>query len=358
MSGEGEFAEGFQLREVERQAVRMAEAAQDTSLQSERLGLEEIQFDATRQICRLGKSGGYKLFKERILGGGDLGGFAQRLAQLRIVVALQGGQQLAADAIAEKLRTEIGCVLAKWLAEGAEKLLDLPAGDGEHGTDELRGRRKWFVIRGGFGGARRGSQLPEIETAVDSGEAAGSGSTQQAEEHGFGLIVAGVGGGHRVQAISGGGALEEGVASAAPGSFQREMQTGGELRDILGCDGGVEREPGGEPGDEVGIGLRIRTAQSVVEMEDDGHDAQCRGELGQSPQQSHGISAATYGYADALAGSDEAMLAQVALQRLEHRNMIAEADAGMGRAGGKRKYLEHLRWILEEGWGGARWDCQ
>ena len=41
-SGEGELAEGFQLREIQGEAVGMAEAAQDAALQGERLCLEEM----------------------------------------------------------------------------------------------------------------------------------------------------------------------------------------------------------------------------------------------------------------------------------------------------------------------------
>ena len=165
---------------------------------------------------------------------------------------------------------------------------------------------------------------------MDSGEAAGSGSAEQAEEYGFGLIVTGVGGGDGIEAMSSGGALEKSVAGTASGSFQRETQARGQLCDILGCEFGVEREAGGERGDEGGVGIRLRAAQSVVEMEDDGHDSQRRGESGKSPHKSDGISAAADGHADALAGTDEAMLAQIAFERVQHGNMIAEPGSGMG----------------------------
>ena len=125
---------------------------------------------------------------------------------------------MGADAIAQELRTEIGGVLAKWLAEGAEKLFDLEAGGGKHGADET-GRRD--VVRGGFGGERRGGEGAKIEAAVDSGEAAGSGAAEQAEENGLGLIVAGVGGGDGVETMGGGGAVEKLVAGAAAGGFER-----------------------------------------------------------------------------------------------------------------------------------------
>ncbi len=144
---------------------------------------------------------------------------------------------------------------------------------------------------------------------MDSGEAAGSSSAKQAEEHGFGLIVAGVGGGHGIEAMSSGGAPEKSVAGAASRSFQRETQARGQRCDILGCDGAVELEAGSERGDEGGVGIRVRAAQSVVEMEDDGYNSQRRGESGKRPQESDGIRAAADGHADALASTDEAMLA-------------------------------------------------
>jgi len=114
------------------------------------------------------------------------------------------------------------------------------------------------------------------------------------------------------------------------------MMAGGEGGDILGGEGGVEGERGGERGDEMGVGIRVRAAQCVVEMEDDGYDAELGSERGEGAQQGHGVSAAADGDSDALARSDEAMLAQVALERVEHGNMIAEADgawfvAALGR---------------------------
>ncbi len=192
---------------------------------------------------------------------------------------------------------------------------------------------------------------------MDSGEAAGSGSAEQAEEYGFGLIVTGVGGGHGIEPMGSGGALEKSVAGAAPGSFQREVQAPGQLCDIFGCEGGVEREAGGERGDEGGVGIRFRAAQGVIEMEDDGHDSQRRGESGKRPQESDGIRTAADGHADALAGTDQAMLAQIAFERLQHGNMIAEAGPGMGWGvmgwGVRRGNIARLvRRRLRKGWDG------
>ena len=60
--GQGEFAEAFELGEVERQAVRPAETAQDAALQGDGLRLEERQFDSLLRACsralrRLGSDG-------------------------------------------------------------------------------------------------------------------------------------------------------------------------------------------------------------------------------------------------------------------------------------------------------------
>ncbi len=164
----------------------------------------------------------------------------------------------------------------------------------------------------------RGRQVGEIEGAVDSGEAAGSGSAEQAEEDGFGLIVAGVGGGNAVEAMSGGGALEKSVAGAASGGFEREMKQRGEGGDILGFDGGVERELRGElarrsrhrppsPGREE-LWLRWRTKSTTAEA---GSQSSAK-----ARSRADGIRAAADGHADALAGTDEAMLAQIVFERL------------------------------------------
>ncbi len=50
MSGQGKIAEVFQLREVQCETVRKAEASQDASLQGERLRLEEIQLDTAPKV--------------------------------------------------------------------------------------------------------------------------------------------------------------------------------------------------------------------------------------------------------------------------------------------------------------------
>ena len=63
----------------------------------------------------------------------------------------------------------------------------------------------------------------------------------------------------------------------------------------------------------------------MVEVQHEQHDAEFGRQFGQRPQQGHGIRAAADGDADALAGPDQTMAAQVLFQRLQHTDMIAEA---------------------------------
>ena len=140
-SGQGELAQALELGEIERQAVGPAETAQDAALQGDGLRLEERQVDARFGVQRRAEGGGDQIVEECVFGGGDFRGLAEGLAQLRVVIALQGGQELRAHAIAQKARTEVGGVVAKGLAEREQVALDLLAAGGEERADEARGRR-------------------------------------------------------------------------------------------------------------------------------------------------------------------------------------------------------------------------
>ena len=74
-------------------------------------------------------------------------------------------------------------------------------------------------------------------------------------------------------------------------------------------------------------------------MEDEEHHSEAGGKFGEGSQQSHGIGAAADGHADALAWTDEAMLAQIMFERLKHRNIITEARA----QGFSQKWSDRLR---------------
>lgn len=168
------------------------------------------------------------------------------------------------------------------------------------------------------------AELGEVEAAMDTGQPTGSASAEKTEEDGFGLIVAGVRGGHRVEAVSGGLALKKCVAGAAASGFEREMKQRGERADIFALDGRFEPQPGGQRGDEVRIRLRFRAAQAVIEVKDEEHQSETGGQFGQGSQQGYGVGSATDSHTDALARADETMPAQITFERLEHRNIIAE----------------------------------
>jgi hypothetical protein len=246
--------------------MRLAKSAKNASLQGERLRLEEFQFHASGRIGGWAKSQGDERIEESVLGGGDVGGLTKGLTKTRVVVALKRRQQFATHAIAEKLRTEVGGVLAKWLSESEQVSFNLRARGGEQGTDEARrvrlivcdrflgesariptfarGRRMWatrermwWVIRHQrFRHSEVRHQVGEIKGAVDSGEPAGSGAAEQTEEDRLGLIVTSVGGGYTVESVSGGGALEKCVPGTASGGFEREMKERSERGNIIGFD--------------------------------------------------------------------------------------------------------------------------
>jgi hypothetical protein len=234
-SGQGEVAEHFELGEVEGEGVRLAETAQDAPLQSQWLRFEELQ---VQSILEAGvEDCGDKVFEECSFSGGDFSGIAESLPQARIVVALEGRQQIGTDAIAEELRIEVGGIATIRLADGVQVSLHLLASGGEQRADQAR------RVYGRAGTERAGRRdicghAGEIETAVNSRETAGSGAAQQAEEHGFGLVVAGVRGGNAVEAMSGGSAQEECITGAASGSFEREVMERGERGYVFGLDDG------------------------------------------------------------------------------------------------------------------------
>ncbi len=332
MGGQGEFAKGFEVREIERESMGLTETPEDSALEGDGLGLKRRDGDGGRLgdcgIRSGGKSGeerGDEFFEECVLGRGDFGGFAEGFAETGVVVALQRGEELATDTIAQEARIEIGGVLTEGLVERVQVTLDLLTRGGEQRTDES-GRGGEGVVGGivvgrmGFGGGEFG----EREGAVDSGEAAGAGAAKEAQENGFGLVVAGVGRGYGIEGKRGGGALEKGVAGAASGGFEREVEKGGERCDILSFDLAVKSELGGDIAHEIRIGVGVRSAQTVIEVENDEDDAEGGGEFGEGAQERHGISSATDSHADALAGMEEAMLAHGVFEGLEHGNIIAE----------------------------------
>ena len=68
-------------------------------------------------------------------------------------------------------------------------------------------------------------------------------------------------------------------------------------------------------------------------MQNEEHHAQAGSEFGEGSQQSYGVGSATDSDSDAFAGTDEAMLAEVGFERLEHGNIIAEEQVWISQNG-------------------------
>ncbi len=316
--GEGKFTQSFELSEIESEQAGAAEMAQHAALHGQGLGNESRERQSGLGIG--GENVGGEGIKEVILGGGNFGGLREGLAKAWIVVALEGGQQFGADSVTQELGAEVGGVLTERLADGLKVLLNLTAGDGKERTNEA-GRKERFVF-----GDRRVGELGESEVAMNSGEAGGAGSAQQTEEDGFGLIVTSVGGGDALKTVGERGALEERVAGASAGGFNGKMEEGRKRGDILGFDGAVERKLGCQIEDKTLIRLGGSAAQVVVEMKDEGDDAESGCEFGEGTEEGDGIGASADGHTDALAGRDEVMLAQVGFKRAEHGSMISRSE--------------------------------
>jgi hypothetical protein len=249
------------------------------------------------------------VIEECIFGGGNLCGVAESLAQTRIEVLLKPGQQGSADAVAEELGTKVGGIMAKGLAKRVQELLYLLSSCRKHRADEA------WPLGGFLNTGKIPGQVVKIEAAVNSYKAAGSGAAKQAQQNGLCLIVAGVGGGHAVKTKCDGGALKECVTGTAACSLQREMKERGKCRDIFGLDGRFQPKLRGNLAYKALVRVRLGPAQPVIEMEDTRHDPETWSKLNQCAQQRHRISAPADGHANALAGTDQAMLAQVGFER-------------------------------------------
>ena len=123
-----------------------------------------------------------------------------------------------------------------------------------------------------------------------------------------------MGSGDGIKVKRGGCALEKCVAGTASGGFEREMEKSGEGRDILSFNCTVEAELSRKITREAGVGVGVSSAQAVIEVENEKHDAEAGREFGKGAQECDGIGSATDGHTDSLAGMDESMLAHVVFE--------------------------------------------
>ncbi len=189
-SGDGEGAKGFGGAEVGSKAKLFSGIAQDAALQGGLEGGEggEVEGDAFR--------GGTASAADGAAGEDDVGGDARDLvgpedffvvgefSHLGEVLAEAGvpgfeeREQFATDAVAGKGELSVGGVFAPGLVEGIQVGFDFSAGGGEEGAEDAA----FGVLDGG----------------MDAAETFGPGAAKDFGEHGFGLIVGGVGGGDGV----------------------------------------------------------------------------------------------------------------------------------------------------------------
>jgi len=163
-------------------------------------------------------------------------------------------KELVANAVAGEGEMSVGRVFTPGLVEGAEIGFDFSAGGGEKRAEDAAFR--------------------EFDDGVDAGEAFGPGAAEELGEDGFGLVVKGVGGGHRMERNIGEELSKPRIAEAAGGFFDGfGWLVGGGMGGAL--SGGVdlmnvkrEVELRGESGDEGQVGVGFRTAQAVVEVGD------------------------------------------------------------------------------------------
>ncbi len=142
-------------------------------------------------------------------------------------------------------------------------------------------------------------------------------AAQEAEEHGLGLVGAGVP--HRDAGDSVGrhGLTEKLQPRGAGGLFP--IAAGLPERGAADFDGQPERD--GERADEFGIFPRLLAAQAVIEVQDGEAQVPRRGERGQQVQQADGISASRNGHAGVFARGQHAVALDGlddALQKARH----------------------------------------
>jgi hypothetical protein len=92
------------------------------------------------------------------------------------------------------------------------------------------------------------------------------------------------------------------------------MEKGSQGVDILRLDRSLQRELSGEFSHKLLVAVRLRAAQAVIEVQNEGHDSQAGSKLHQGAQQSHRICAAAYGDTNALARTNQTMLAYVKVE--------------------------------------------
>ena len=137
----------------------------------------------------------------------------------------------------------------------------------------------------------------------DGGQSGGAAAAQEAKEHGFGLVGAGVSERDPRRESAREVIVEEGEARVARGLLQIARR-GGEI-EIVERERKIER--GGETADKLGVAARGVAAKVVVDVQHAERQVPARCQFEQHVQQADGIGAAGDGDRDAIARREHAM---------------------------------------------------
>lgn len=234
-------------------------------------------------------------FPPGLFGQGPIGGTGQGLGQGGVPVASELGEELVADTVTGEGGVAVGGVFTPGEGALAEPGFDFGAVEGEEGADQAVGGN-----------------------GPDTGQPGGSGAAKKAEEHGFGLVGAGVAEGDAVQAAG----LEEFGEEPAAGVAGRLLQV---ITGFLAEPGHVDlgqmegqAEAGGEVADEGGIAGGLAGAQAMVEVQDLQAQIPAGRELAEDVEQADGIRAAGDSHSHPLGRLKHVITSDVSGHTLQH----------------------------------------
>lgn len=187
-----------------------------------------------------------------LLGGEDIGGAPEALADVAAELAGEHGEDASAEAIAGVEERGVGGVFAMADFSAGGVGLDVGAPDAEPWAEDLEG-----------------DAVDLAEGAGAHAAKAGGAAAEEIEEEGLDLIVGVMGEEEDAAAGLACGGGEEGVTGVAGGCLNGELESAGEGGNIGAAGDDGEAQPAGEGLDETGIGGSGRAAEAMIEVEDD-----------------------------------------------------------------------------------------
>jgi hypothetical protein len=238
-------------------------------------------------------------FPEPFLIAGDLGRMAQDFNNPRVHLRQQR-QKLAPDAVAQKPKVPVACVLTPKLLTAVEPV--------EH---RLPPRLK------------EGADHTASDDWMDARQAADSRSSQEPMQDGLRLIVRGVPDGDPVRHTGVHQRKKIPVAEAAGSCFEICTSLGGAAPNIGGGTVNRQLETVRKLPDKLLILLGVVSAQLVVEVRNGKGAAQFRGKLLQSQQQGGRIRSSGTGHGNALPGRNQTISPNRFPHLVEHGSVVS-----------------------------------